>query len=329
MKPPYNAPSQPMRTYLDFEKPIAELEGKVEELRQLASEDASVDIHDDVVRLETKAATLLKDTYAKLDRWQKVQVARHPLRPHFLDYATHLFDDFTQLAGDRKFANDEAVLGGLARFKGRSVMVIGQEKGADMQGRMKHNFGMARPEGYRKAVRLMDMAERFDLPVITLVDTSGAYPGLGAEERGQAEAIARSTEACLNLGVPLVSVILGEGMSGGAVALACANKILMLEHSIYAVISPEGCSSILFKSAEKAKDAAAAMKITAQDLLEIKVIDEIIQEPIGGAHREPGKIITDAGLAIERSLKELSGMSPEDLRRHRREKFLAMGRELA
>jgi len=327
MKPPYNAPTQPMRTYLDFEKPIAELEGKVEELRQVAGEGSTVEVSDEIARLEIKAAGLIKDTYAKLTRWQKVQVARHPARPHFSDYVGQLIEDFTPLAGDRNFADDHAIIGGLGRFKGRSVMVIGQEKGSDTQSRMLHNFGMARPEGYRKTVRLMKLAERFGLPIITLVDTSGAYPGIGAEERGQSEAIARSTEMCLTVGVPLVSVIIGEGGSGGAVALATANSVMMLEHSVYSVISPEACSSILWREASKAQDAANAMKITAQDLLEFKIIDEIIDEPVGGAHRAPQATITQTGLAIGRALERCNGMGPGDLKKQRYEKFLAMGRE--
>lgn len=327
MKPPYSAPTQPMRTYLDFEKPIAELEGKVEELRQLAAEDETVDIADEVLRLETKSATLLSETYAKLTPWQKVQVARHPNRPHFLEYVHELIEDFTPLAGDRFFAEDQALIGGLGRFKGRSVVVLGHEKGNDMQTRVDHNFGMARPEGYRKAVRLMEMAERFDIPVITLVDTSGAYPGIGAEERGQAEAIARSTQACLKLGVPMVSVVLGEGGSGGAVAIATANKVFMLEHAVYSVISPEACSSILWRVSDKAKEAATAMKMTAQDIQSMGIIDGIVEEPVGGAHRDPKQVIFSAGLAIEQSLQELSGLDADTLRRQRAEKFVAMGRE--
>ncbi len=313
-------------TYLDFEKQIAELEGKVQELRQLATQDTSMDITDDVQRLETKSATLLRETYSKLNPWQKTQVARHPRRPHFKDYIGHLFEDFTPLAGDRYFGQDEAIQGGLARFKGRSVVVMGHEKGADTEARLKHNFGMAMPEGYRKAVRLMDMAERFELPVISLVDTAGAYPGVSAEERGQAEAIARSTEKCLTLGTPMVSLIIGEGGSGGAIAIATANKVFMLEHSIYAVISPEGCASILWHDSAKAKDAASAMKLTAQDLLEHKIIDGIIDEPIGGAHRGPGHVMDEAGDAIEEALVELSELSADELRRQRQDKFLAMGR---
>jgi len=314
------------QTYLDFEKQIAELEGKVQELKQLATQDSTMDITDDVQRLEAKSASLLRDTYSKLSPWQKTQVARHPRRPHFVDYISRLFEDFTPLAGDRYFAQDEAIQGGLARFRGQSVVVMGHEKGADTETRLKHNFGMAMPEGYRKAVRLMDMAERFDLPVITMADTAGAYPGVSAEERGQAEAIARSTEKCLTLGTPLINLIIGEGMSGGAIAIATANKVFMLEHAIYAVISPEGCASILWRDSAKAKDAAAAMKLTAQDLLELKIIDGIVDEPIGGAHRAPGHVMDEAGDVIEEALKELSDLSPDELRRQRQDKFLAMGR---
>lgn len=315
-----------MHTYLEFEKPIAELEGKVVELRRMAAEDTTMNIVDEVARLESKAAQLLKDTYAKLTPWQKTQVARHPNRPHFSDYVRELIGEFTPLAGDRSFGDDNAIVGGLGRFRGRAVMVIGHEKGNDTKTRLKHNFGMAMPEGYRKAVRLMTMAERFGIPVVTLVDTAGAYPGIGAEERGQAEAIARSTERCLTLGVPLVSVIIGEGGSGGAVAIASANKVLMLEHSIYSVISPEGCASILYHSSGKAQEAAAAMKVTAQDLIQFKVIDAIIPEPLGGAHRDVARAITDTGDAIEANLRELDRLGADELKRQRREKFLAIGR---
>ncbi len=313
-------------TFLDFEKQIAEFEGKVQELRQMAVEDSTVDISEDVQRLEAKSASLLRETYSKLTPWQKTQVARHPKRPHFADYTKRLIEDFTPLAGDRLYGQDEAIQGGLGRFRGQSVVVIGHEKGADTETRLKHNFGMAMPEGYRKAVRLMDMAERFDLPVITLVDTAGAYPGIDAEERGQAEAIARSTEKCLQLGVPMVSVIIGEGGSGGAVAIATANKVYMLEHSIYSVISPEGCASILWRDSAKAKDAAAAMKLTAQDLIDLKVIDGIIDEPIGGAHRSPATVMDETGDTIEDALRALSNLSPDELRRQRQDKFLAIGR---
>jgi len=313
-------------TYLDFEKQIAELEGKVQELRQLATEDKEMDISDEVQKLESKAATLLRETYSKLNPWQKTQVARHPHRPHFKDYIARLVEDFTPLSGDRYFGDDEAIQGGLGRFKGRSVVVIGHEKGDDTKTRLKHNFGMAMPEGYRKAVRLMDMAERFGLPVLSLVDTAGAYPGIGAEERGQAEAIARSTEKCLTLGVPMVSVIIGEGGSGGAVAIATANKVLMLEHSIYSVISPEGCASILWRDPAKSKEAAAAMKLTAQDLLGHGIIDQIVPEPIGGAQRGRETVIDAAGDAAFEALQSLSGLSADELRRQRQDKFLAMGR---
>lgn len=318
-----------MPTYLEFEKPIADLEGKIVDLRQLAAADDSMNIEEEVGRLQTKADTLIRQTYAKLTPWQKALVARHPSRPHFLDYARELLEDFTPLAGDRLFGEDQALLVGLARFRGRSVAVIGQEKGNDTQTRLKHNFGMAMPEGYRKAQRLFDMADRFGLPVLSFADTSGAYPGVSAEERGQAEAIARSTQAGLNLRVPFISTIIGEGMSGGAIAIATANRVFMLEHSIYAVISPEGCASILWRSADKVQDAAAAMKITAQDLLGLKIIDGIIAEPMGGAHRAPGATITTVGDTIEQALAELSAMGGEALRRQRREKFLAMGRNLS
>ncbi len=313
-------------SYLDFEKQVAELEGKVQELRQLASDDSTMDIADEVQKLESKSATLLRETYAKLNPWQKTQVARHPYRPHFKDYIDRLVEDFTPLAGDRYYGDDEAIQGGLGRFKGRSVVVIGHEKGNDTSSRLKHNFGMAMPEGYRKAVRLMDMAERFDLPVLSLIDTAGAYPGIGAEERGQAEAIARSTEKCLTLGVPMVSIIIGEGGSGGAVAIATANKVLMLEHSIYSVISPEGCASILWRDPAKSKEAAAAMKLTAQDLLEHNIIDLIIPEPIGGAHRGREAVMDAAGDAAIEALQSLSGLSADELRRQRQDKYLAMGR---
>ena len=315
-----------MHTYLDFEKPIAELEGKVQELRLLAQEDPSVSITDEVAKLEQKAAQLLQDTYSALTPWQKLQVARHPRRPHFVDYVERLVEDFTPLAGDRLFGEDAAIMGGIGRFRGRSVVVIGHEKGSDTQSRMKHNFGLARPEGYRKAIRLMDLAERFGIPVVTLVDTQGAYPGSDSEERGVAEAIARSTDRCLSLKVPLVSVIIGEGGSGGAVALACGNRILMLEHSVYSVISPEGAASILWRDSAKAKDAATAMKITAQNLHQLGVIDRVLPEPIGGAHRERHQMIKEAGDGIEEELRGLEKLDGATLKRLRREKFLAMGR---
>ena len=317
-----------MPTYLDFEAPVADLEGKIAELRALAASDKTVSIADEVKALERKASKSLADLYLNLDPWQKAQVARHPERPHALDYIGALITEFTALAGDRKFAEDYAVVGGLGRFRGRPVMVIGQEKGNDTTSRLKRNFGMARPEGYRKAVRLMEMAARFGLPVITIVDTAGAYPGIDAEERGQAEAIARSTDCCLGLGVPLVSVVIGEGGSGGAIAIATANTVLMLEHAIYSVISPEGAASILWRDAARAKDAAAAMKITAQDLKKLGIVDEIIGEPLGGAHRGRSEAIAATGDAIERTLTAYENVSGDVLRTQRREKFLAIGRGL-
>ena len=318
-----------MHAYLDFERPIAELEGKIVELRQLAAADPAMQIDTEVSRLQYRADALVKDIYARLSPWQKVQVARHPGRPHFSDYAASLFDEFTPLAGDRTFGEDNAIIAALARFRGRAVAVIGHEKGNDTKTRLKHNFGMAMPEGYRKAQRLFDLANRFGLPVISLVDTSGAYSGLGAEERGQAEAIARSTEACLNLSVPFVCTIIGEGGSGGALALACANRVFMLENSVYSVISPEGCASILWRRPEKAQDAAAALKLTAQDLFGLGIIDAIIPEPIGGAHRNAEEAIATVGEQIARALAELSSLSVDELRRQRREKFLAIGRDLS
>ncbi|MGB8365314.1 MAG: acetyl-CoA carboxylase carboxyltransferase subunit alpha [Rhizomicrobium sp.] len=317
-----------MHAYLEFERPIADLEGKIVELRKLAEADPTMDIEDDVGRLQSKAKQLIHDTYAKLTPWQKALVARHPARPHCLDYVSSLIDDFTSLAGDRLFGEDRAVVTGLGRFRGRAVAIVGQEKGNDTKSRLHHNFGMAMPEGYRKTQRLFAMANRFQLPVISLADTPGAYPGVAAEERGQAEAIARATQACLNLEVPFVSVIIGEGMSGGALGIAVANRVYMLEHSIYAVISPEGCASILWRSAEKTQEAAAAMKITAQDLLELKVIDGIVPEPVGGAHRAPEATIQAVGDVIARALDEMNGLSPQQIRLQRREKYLAMGRSL-
>ncbi len=317
-----------MHAYLDFERPIAELEGKIVELRQLAADDPTMEIDADVARLQAKADQLVKDTYAKLTPWQKALVARHQGRPHFSDYVSNLFDEFTPLAGDRLYGEDQAVIAGLGRFRGRAVAVIGHEKGNDTKSRLKHNFGMAMPEGYRKAQRLFDMAGRFGLPVISLVDTSGAYPGVAAEERGQSEAIARSTQAGLELRVPFVCTIVGDGMSGGALAIATANRVYMLEHSIYSVISPEGCASILWRNADKAQDAATALRITAQDLLDLKIIDGIIPEPVGGAHRAPQEAIFNVGEQIAKALAELSPIPGEDLRRLRREKYLAMGRNL-
>lgn len=313
-----------MRHFLDFEKSIAELEGKIEELRHL-SDGEEFNIADEVGKLEAQAERMLRQTYGKLTPWQRVQVARHPNRPHASDYIAALFTDFTPLAGDRAYAEDRAIIGGLGRFRGWSVAVIGNEKGSDTDGRIAHNFGMARPEGYRKAQRLMAMADRFGLPVITLVDTPGAYPGAGAEERGQAEAIAESIRSCLGLRVPLVSVVIGEGGSGGAIALAAANTVLMLEHAIYSVISPEGCASILWRDAERAADAAAALRLTAQDLFKLGIIDAIVPEPLGGAHREPKAAMAVVGQAIEDALSELTGMPGAELRLKRRQKFLGMG----
>jgi acetyl-CoA carboxylase carboxyl transferase subunit alpha len=317
-----------MRSYLDFEKPVAELEAKVEELRALETGDEAVAIGEEIARLEAKAAQALKDLYADLTAWQKAQVARHPQRPHCLDYIAALIADFVPLAGDRKYGEDEAIVGGFGRFNGESICVIGHEKGSSTDSRLKHNFGMARPEGYRKAVRLMEMADRFDVPVLALVDTAGAYPGIGAEERGQAEAIARSTEACLNLGVPNIAVIIGEGGSGGAIAIATANRVLMLEHAIYSVISPEGAASILWHDTTKAHDAAASMRITAQDLVRFGVIDQIVTEPVGGAHRDPPAAIAAAGTAIANAIADMHGLDRATIGRLRREKFMAIGRIL-
>ncbi len=311
--------------YLDFEKPLAEIEGKAEELRALARANPAMDISKEVEALDRKSDTLLKDLYKALSPWQKCQVARHPDRPHTKDYIEGLFTEFTPLAGDRGFADDHAVMGGLARFNDRPVVVIGHEKGNDTKSRIERNFGMARPEGYRKAVRLMDMADRFNLPVITLIDTPGAYPGKGAEERGQAEAIARSTAKCLELGVPLLSIVIGEGGSGGAVAFATANRIAMLEHSVYSVISPEGCASILWKDAEKMREAAEALRLTAQDLQKLGVIDRIIKEPVGGAQRGQKETVEAVGKAIEAMLAETSGKKRSEILKDRRQKFLNMG----
>src|SRR6195952_3619390 len=312
--------SDPMRSYLDFEKPVAELDAKIDELRALAASGS--DIGDDISRIEDNAAQALSDLYANLTPWQKTQVARHPQRPHCVDYLDALITEFTPLAGDRKFGDDEALIGGFGRFRGESICVIGQEKGATTESRLKHNFGMARPEGYRKAVRLMEMADRFGIPVLALVDTAGAYPGIGAEERGQAEAIARSTEACLNLGVANVAVILGEGGSGGAIAIATANRVLMLEHAIYSVISPEGAASILWRDTAKAQDAATGMKITAEDMVRFGVIDQIVTEPPGGAHRDAAAAIASTGEAVANALRELADLDRDAVRRIRREKFL-------
>ncbi len=315
-----------MHNFLDFEKPIAELEGKIEELRHL-SDEGEINIAEEVGKLQGKADRLLRQSYAKLTPWQKTQVARHPDRPHVSDYLANLIEDFTPLAGDRLFAEDRAIIGGLGRFRGYSVVVLGQEKGGDTNSRVAHNFGMARPEGYRKARRLMNLADRFKLPIITLVDTPGAYPGVGAEERGQAEAIARCIETCLKLRVPLISAIIGEGGSGGAIAVATADAVLMLEHAVYSVISPEGCASILWRNGEQSKEAAGALKLTAQDLLKLEVIDEVIPEPLGGAQRGKRETIEAVGDAIEKNLIELRKLKGIALRDRRRDKFLGMGKK--
>jgi acetyl-CoA carboxylase carboxyl transferase subunit alpha len=313
-----------MPTYLDFERPISELAARIEELRETA-EGSDLNIGAEIDRLEAKSERMLRDTYAKLTPWQKTQVARHPDRPHFKDYVAALIEDFVPLAGDRNFAEDEAIVAGFGRLGGRRIMLIGHEKGDDTASRLRHNFGMAKPEGYRKAVRLMELADRFGLPVVTLVDTAGAFPGVQAEERGQAEAIARSTEECLKLRVPSVAAIVGEGGSGGAIAIATANRVLMLEHSVYAVISPEGCASILWRTADKAADAAEAMRVTAADLKQLGVIDRIVEEPVGGAHRDPAEAMATLGEAIGEELDALSGESGDDLRAQRRAKYLSIG----
>ena len=314
-----------MQNYLDFEKGVAELQGKAEELRAMARQDPNLKIGAEVEQLERRAAENLRDLYKALTPWQKCQVARHPNRPHARDYIEALFTEYTPLAGDRNFAEDHAVMSGLARFNDRPVIVLGNEKGADTKSRLEHNFGMARPEGYRKSVRLMEMADRFRLPVITLIDTPGAYPGKGAEERGQAEAIARTTDTCLRIHAPLISVVVGEGGSGGAVALATANRVIMLEHAIYSVISPEGCASILWKNAEKMREAAAALRLTAQDLHQLGVIDTVVAEPLGGAQRDRQTTIASVGEAIGTALDALNGLSPAQLRAERRKKFMRMG----
>lgn len=314
-----------MQNYLEFEKPLAEIEGKAEELRALARQNEEMDVGKEAAALDAKAASLLEDMYKKLTPWQKCQVARHPDRPHCKDYIEALFTEFTPLAGDRNFADDHAVMGGLARFNDQPVVVIGHEKGNDTKSRIERNFGMARPEGYRKAVRLMDLADRFGLPVITLIDTTGAYPGKGAEERGQSEAIARSTEKCLSIGVPLVAVIIGEGGSGGAVAFAAADKLVMLEHSVYSVISPEGCASILWKDATKMREAAEALRLTAQDLQQLGVADDVIPEPVGGAQRNPAEAIASVGKKVSSLLEDLGKSDAKTLRAARRKKFLDMG----
>ena len=318
-----------MRTFLDFEKPVAELEGQIQELKRLENgEGDAMNVADEIATLEQKARDALAAIYAKLTPWQKTQVARHPDRPHAKHYIGQLIGDFTPLAGDRKFGDDKAIVGGLGRFRGEPVAVLAQEKGEDTQSRLQHNFGMARPEGYRKAVRIMEMAERFALPVLSFIDTAGAYPGVGAEERGQAEAIARSTEACLKLGTPSIAVIIGEGGSGGAIAIATANRVYMLEHAIYSVISPEGAASILWRDSARAQDAATAMKITASDLLALKIIDAVIEEPLGGAHRDASDVIERTGNVIAGALTELTRLPRQDVIRLRREKFLAIGRSI-
>lgn len=318
-----------MHSYLEFEKPVADIEGKIQELRALAGEDGeAVNVDSEIDRLKTKSSQTLQDLYAKLTPWQKTLVARHPDRPHAVAYIAGLIEDFTPLAGDRNYGEDSAVIAGIGRFRGRSVAILGQEKGNDTQSRLKHNFGMARPEGYRKAVRIMDMAERFGLPVVSFVDTAGAYPGIGAEERGQAEAIARSTDACLALGTPNVALIIGEGGSGGAIAIATANHVAMLEHAIYSVISPEAGASILWRDSARAQDAATNMKITAQDLIQLKVIDEIVEEPLGGAHRAKAIVVDRAGTAIDKALARFDGMDAAAIRDQRRRKFLAIGRSI-
>ncbi len=313
-----------MPTFLDFEKPLAELDARVNELRDTA-EAGSLNLASEIERLQAKSERLLRDTYAKLTPWQKTLVARHPERPHFKEYVAGLIEDFVPLAGDRNFAEDQAIVGGLGKLRGRKVMVIGHEKGDDTASRLKHNFGMAKPEGYRKAIRLMQLADRFGVPVVTLVDTPGAFPGVQAEERGQAEAIARSTEACLGLRVPLLAAIVGEGGSGGAIALAAANRVLMLEHSVYAVISPEGCASILWRTADRAPDAAEAMRITAADLRQLGVIERIIPEPLGGAHRRPDEAVRALGDALSEELQSLAAKTGDELRAERRAKFLTIG----
>lgn len=326
-----STPQNTARTYLDFERPLAELDGKIDDLKALnapAKGAGGVDVSEEVARLEDKANKQLKSIYSKLGPWEKTHVARHPSRPHFGDYIKGMISDFTPLSGDRKFGDDQAMIGGLGRLRGRPIVIMGQEKGHDTETRLKHNFGMAGPEGYRKVVRLMELAERFDLPVISLVDTAGAYPGRGAEERGQAEAIARSIDKGLSLKVPFVTVITGEGGSGGAVAIAAADSVNMLEHSIYSVISPEGCASILWRDAAKAETAAGAMKITAQDLIKLGIIDKIIKEPLGGAHRDRKKAIKSVGTAIITALKDLQPMDSKARIERRREKFLAIGRDL-
>ncbi|HEX9903761.1 MAG TPA: acetyl-CoA carboxylase carboxyltransferase subunit alpha [Propylenella sp.] len=316
-----------MRTFLDFEKPVADLEGQIQELKRLEAGEG-VSVAEEIATLEAKARDSLVSIYAKLTPWQKTQVARHPDRPHAKHYIRRLITDFEPLAGDRKFGDDKAIVTGLGRFRGDPVAVLAQEKGEDTQTRLKHNFGMARPEGYRKATRVMELADRFGIPILSLVDTAGAYPGVGAEERGQAEAIARSTEACLRLGVPNVAVVIGEGGSGGAIAIATANRVYMLQHAIYSVISPEGAASILWRDSARAQDAATAMRITANDMLSLRIVDGIVEEPVGGAHRDPDQVIDRAGAVIADALRDLAGVGPDEIKRMRREKFLAIGRSI-
>ena len=316
-----------MPTYLEFEKPIAELDSKIAELEALAARKDGPSITDELAKLKTKSAKQLKQIYSDLDAWRITQVARHPERPHFSDFIGSIFEEFEELAGDRHFGNDEAIIGGLARFRGRSVVIMGHEKGRTTEKRLKHNFGMAHPEGYRKAVRLMDLAEKFGMPVLSFPDTAGAYPGKGGEERGQAEAIARGTQRGLSLGVPFVTLIIGEGMSGGAIGIAAANRVLMMEYAIYSVISPEGCASILYRDSSKAKEAAESMGITAPHLMKHKIVDGIVKEPVGGAHRDPQRAMAAAAKALDATLRDLEGLTPAELPRQRRDRFYAIGRE--
>lgn len=316
-----------MATYLEFEKPIAELDSKIAELEALAARKDGPSITDELTRLKTKSVKQLKQIYSDLDAWRITQVARHPDRPHFSDFIGSIFEEFEELAGDRHFGNDEAIIGGLARFRGRSVVIMGHEKGRTTEKRLKHNFGMAHPEGYRKAVRLMDLAEKFSMPVLSFPDTAGAYPGKGGEERGQAEAIARGTQRGLSLGVPFVTLVIGEGMSGGAIGIAAANRVLMMEYAIYSVISPEGCASILYRDPSKASEAAQSMAITGPDLLKHKIVDSIVKEPVGGAHRDPQRAMASAAKALDAALRDLEGLTPAQLRRQRRDRFYAIGRE--
>lgn len=316
-----------MATYLEFEKPIAELDSKIAELEALAARKDGPSITDELTKLKTKSAKQLKQIYSDLDAWRITQVARHPDRPHFSDFIGSIFEEFEELAGDRHFGNDEAIIGGLARFRGRSVVIMGHEKGRTTEKRLKHNFGMAHPEGYRKAVRLMDLAEKFNIPVLSFPDTAGAYPGKGGEERGQAEAIARGTQRGLSLGVPFVTLVIGEGMSGGAIGIAAANRVLMMEYAIYSVISPEGCASILYRDSSKANEAAQSMGITGPDLLKHKIVDSIVKEPVGGAHRDPQRAMASAAKALDAALRDLEGLTPAELRRQRRDRFYAIGRE--